>query len=104
MSLQRLQSTSSSCILQKHFVGNGGCEGRHNSEQGYRCYGEADSVSELRDRQKDKVIHGRSRRNDMGFFSYADLVTCLLTSEGTGVEGGGHSLKRGLFLYKFRHY
>lgn len=91
---------------QKHFVGNGGCAGRHNnSEQGDRCYGDVDSVSELRDRQKDKVTHGKSRKNDMGSFSYAYLVTCLLTSGGAGVEGGGNSLKRqGLFIYKFRHY
>lgn len=91
---------------QKHFVGNGECAGRNNnSEQGYRCCGDADSVSELRDRQKDKVIHGKSRRNYMGSFSYAYLGTCLLTSEGAGVEFGGNSLKRqGLFIYKFRHY
>lgn len=89
---------------QKHFVGNESCVGRHNNpEQGYRCCGDADNVSELRDRQKDKVIHGKSRRNGMGSFSYAYLVTCLLTPEGAGMEGGGNSLKRQslLIIYKF---
>lgn len=44
-------------------------------------------VSELRDKQKDKVIDGKSR-NYVGSFSSAYLGTCLLTSEEAGVEGG----------------
>lgn len=39
-------------------------------------------------------------------FHMLTLVTCLLSPEGAGMEGGGNSLKRQslLIIYKFRHY
>lgn len=62
---------------QKHFVGNGGCAGRHNnSEHGYRCCGDADSASELRDRQKDKVVRVKEEMTLAPFHVLTWLLAC----------------------------